>query len=97
MLDPFGREITYVRVSVTDRCDFRCVYCMAEQMTFLPKAELLTLDDVAEILRTIGRPFVFATGYADKAAPMGFDAPIVRKPYNVHQIARAVAGVTGRA
>ncbi|UAL10500.1 HWE histidine kinase domain-containing protein [Caulobacter segnis] len=52
---------------------------------------------VAEILRTIGRPFVFATGYADKAAPMGFDAPIVRKPYNVHQIARAVAGVTGRA
>ncbi len=41
---------------------------------------------VAEILRTIGRPFVFATGYADKAAPMGFDAPIVRKPYNVHQL-----------
>ncbi|WP_297512467.1 HWE histidine kinase domain-containing protein [uncultured Caulobacter sp.] len=52
---------------------------------------------VAEILRGMGRPFVFATGYADKAAPMGFDAPIVRKPYNVHQIARAVAGVTGRA
>ena len=52
---------------------------------------------VAEILRGLGRPFVFATGYADKAAPMGFDAPIVRKPYNVHQIARAVAGVTGRA
>jgi len=51
---------------------------------------------VAELLRTMGRPFVFATGYADKAAPMGFDAPIVRKPYNVHQIARAVAGVTGR-
>lgn len=52
---------------------------------------------VAEILRSMGRPFVFATGYADKAAPMGFDAPIVRKPYNVHQIARAVAGVMGRA
>jgi len=51
---------------------------------------------VAEILRGMGRPFVFATGYADKAAPMGFDAPIVRKPYNVHQIARAVAGVMGR-
>ncbi|HJV43764.1 HWE histidine kinase domain-containing protein [Caulobacter sp.] len=51
---------------------------------------------VAEILRSMGRPFVFATGYADKAAPMGFDAPIVRKPYNVHQIARAVADVTGR-
>ncbi|WP_419319196.1 HWE histidine kinase domain-containing protein [Caulobacter sp. ErkDOM-E] len=51
---------------------------------------------VAEILRGQGRPFVFATGYADKAAPMGFDAPIVRKPYNVHQIARAIADVTGR-
>jgi two-component sensor histidine kinase len=51
---------------------------------------------VAEILRREGRPFVFATGYADKAAPMGFDAPIVRKPYNVHQIARAIASVTGR-
>jgi two-component sensor histidine kinase/PAS domain-containing protein len=51
---------------------------------------------VAEILRSEGRPFVFATGYADKAAPMGFDAPIVRKPYNVHQIARAIADVTGR-
>src|SRR5215203_756700 len=46
MLDPFGREITYVRVSVTDRCDFRCVYCMAEEMTFLPKAELLTLEEL---------------------------------------------------
>ncbi|NNG04052.1 MAG: GTP 3',8-cyclase MoaA, partial [Inquilinus sp.] len=43
LVDPFGRAITYLRVSVTDRCDFRCVYCMAEAMTFLPKAELLTL------------------------------------------------------
>lgn len=51
---------------------------------------------VAEVLRKEGRPFVFATGYADKAAPMGFDAPIVRKPYNVHQIAKALASVTGR-
>lgn len=46
MIDPFGREITYVRVSVTDRCDFRCVYCMAENMTFLPKADLLTLEEL---------------------------------------------------
>ena len=38
LVDPFGRAITYVRVSVTDRCDFRCVYCMAEEMTFLPGA-----------------------------------------------------------
>jgi cyclic pyranopterin phosphate synthase len=46
MVDPFGRTITYLRVSVTDRCDFRCVYCMAEHMTFLPKAELLTLEEL---------------------------------------------------
>ena len=46
MIDPFGREITYLRVSVTDRCDFRCFYCMKEDMTFLPKAELLTLEEL---------------------------------------------------
>jgi cyclic pyranopterin phosphate synthase len=46
MFDPFGRQITYLRVSVTDRCDFRCTYCMAEDMSFLPKAELLTLEEL---------------------------------------------------
>jgi cyclic pyranopterin phosphate synthase len=46
IIDPFGRAITYLRVSVTDRCDFRCVYCMAENMTFLPKAEILTLEEL---------------------------------------------------
>ncbi len=46
MVDPFGRHISYLRVSVTDRCDFRCVYCMAEDMTFLPKADLLTLEEM---------------------------------------------------
>ena len=46
MLDPFGRSITYLRVSVTDRCDFRCVYCMTEDMAFLPKAEVLTLEEL---------------------------------------------------
>ena len=46
LVDPFGRAITYVRVSVTDRCDFRCVYCMSEHMTFLPKAEVLTLEEL---------------------------------------------------
>ena len=46
LVDPFGRAIRYLRVSVTDRCDFRCVYCMAEQMSFLPKAELLTLEEL---------------------------------------------------
>jgi len=46
MIDPFGRAITYLRVSVTDRCDFRCIYCMAENMTFLPKVDLLTLEEL---------------------------------------------------
>ena len=46
LIDPFRRAITYLRVSVTDRCDFRCFYCMAEDMTFLPKAELLTLEEL---------------------------------------------------
>jgi cyclic pyranopterin phosphate synthase len=49
MLDPFGRSITYLRVSVTDRCDLRCVYCMAEDMTFLPKRDLLTLEELDRI------------------------------------------------
>jgi cyclic pyranopterin phosphate synthase len=47
MIDPFGRDaVSYLRVSVTDRCDFRCVYCMAENMTFLPKKDLLTLEEL---------------------------------------------------
>jgi GTP 3',8-cyclase len=46
MIDPFGRAITYLRVSVTDRCDLRCVYCMAEDMEFLPKRDLLTLEEL---------------------------------------------------
>ena len=46
MIDPFGRSVTYLRVSVTDRCDFRCTYCMAEHMTFLPKKDLLTLEEL---------------------------------------------------
>ncbi|WP_404383931.1 GTP 3',8-cyclase MoaA [Caenispirillum salinarum] len=46
LVDPFGRHVTYLRVSVTDRCDLRCTYCMAENMTFLPKRELLTLEEL---------------------------------------------------
>ena len=49
MLDPFGRAITYLRVSVTDRCDFRCVYCMSEHMEFLPRAELLSLAELERV------------------------------------------------
>ncbi len=49
MIDPFGRPISYLRVSVTDRCDFRCVYCMSEDMTFLPKSEILSLEELDRV------------------------------------------------
>ncbi|HEX5513149.1 MAG TPA: GTP 3',8-cyclase MoaA [Gammaproteobacteria bacterium] len=53
LIDRFGRHVNYVRLSVTDRCDFRCVYCMSEQMTFLPRAQVLTLEELA----LLGRAF----------------------------------------
>ena len=52
MIDPFGRPITYLRVSVTDRCDLRCVYCMAEDMKFLPKRDLLSLEELDRLCST---------------------------------------------
>lgn len=52
LIDPFARAISYLRVSVTDRCDFRCVYCMSENMTFLPKKELLTLEELDRMCST---------------------------------------------
>jgi cyclic pyranopterin phosphate synthase len=55
MIDPFGRHITYLRVSVTDRCDFRCVYCMPEHMDFLPRGELLTLEELERLCRAFMR------------------------------------------
>src|SRR4051794_15403821 len=70
LIDPFQRAITYLRVSVTDRCDFRCVYCMSENMSFLPKRDLLTLEEldrlcaafvargVAKLRLTGGEPLV---------------------------------------
>lgn len=54
LVDGFGRTVSYLRLSVTDRCDFRCVYCMAEEMTFLPRAKLLTLEELA----TLSQAFV---------------------------------------
>lgn len=52
LIDRFGRQVRYVRLSVTDRCDFRCVYCMAEEMTFLPRQHILTLEEIAHIGKT---------------------------------------------
>ncbi len=54
LMDSFGRQITYLRISVTDRCDLRCVYCMAEDMTFVPRSQLLTLEEI----NRVGRVFV---------------------------------------
>ena len=53
LIDPFGRAVTYLRISVTDRCDFRCVYCMSENMTFLPKKDLLTLEELEFVLNNL--------------------------------------------
>lgn len=65
LIDPFGRAISYVRVSVTDRCDFRCVYCMSEDMSFLPKKDLLTLEELDRLIgafTTLGTRRVRLTG-----------------------------------
>jgi len=72
LVDPFGREISYLRLSVTDRCDFRCVYCMAEDMTFLPRAQVLTLEESVTIARA------FAELGVDKIRLTGGE-PLIRK------------------
>ena len=72
MIDPFGRHISYLRVSVTDRCDFRCVYCMAEDMTFLPKAEVLSLEELERLCTAFVRRGV-------KKLRMTGGEPLVRK------------------
>ncbi|MBC7521543.1 MAG: GTP 3',8-cyclase MoaA [Sandarakinorhabdus sp.] len=82
LVDPFGRTISYLRVSVTDRCDFRCVYCMAEDMTFLPKAEVLSLEEIDRLasafiargtrkLRLTGGEPLVRRGIIDLVRPLG--------------------------
>ncbi len=70
--DPFGRYVTYLRVSVTDRCDFRCVYCMSENMSFLPKKDLLTLEELDRLCSA------FVTKGVKKLRITGGE-PLVRK------------------
>ncbi len=86
MIDPFGRQISYLRVSVTDRCDLRCVYCMAEDMTFLPKAEVLTLEELDRLCGTF-----IALG-VDKLRLTGGE-PLVRK--NVISLVRSLGARLG--
>ena len=51
LIDSFGRTVNYLRLSVTDRCDFRCVYCMSEEMTFMPRAQILTLEEIYQVAK----------------------------------------------
>lgn len=83
MIDPFGRAITYLRVSVTDRCDFRCVYCMSEDMQFLPKKDLLSLEELERLCD------VFIEKGVRRLRLTGGE-PLVRKNimHLVHQISR---------
>ncbi len=84
IVDPFGREITYLRVSVTDRCDFRCVYCMSENMSFLPKRDLLTLEELERVCRTFVRMGV-------RKLRLTGGEPLVRR--NVMQLIRNLGGL----
>ena len=86
LVDPFGRAVDYIRISVTDRCDFRCVYCMAEEMTFLPKKDLLTLEELEQVCRTfmsMGTRRIRLTG----------GEPLVRR--NIIQLIRNLGAVGG--
>ncbi len=82
MIDPFGRTISYLRVSVTDRCDFRCVYCMAENMTFLPKAEILTLEELDRLCSAF-------VGLGVRKLRLTGGEPLVRK--NIMELIRSLS------
>jgi cyclic pyranopterin phosphate synthase len=86
MQDSFGRSITYLRVSVTDRCDFRCVYCMSEHMSFLPKAEVLSLEELERLC------LVFVDKGVDRLRITGGE-PLVRK--NVMRLFERLGGRIG--
>ena len=83
LTDRFGRTVNYVRLSVTDRCDFRCVYCMAEDMTFLPRPQVLTLEEIARVART------FMTLGTEKVRLAGGE-PLVRR--NILELVREIGG-----
>lgn len=86
LIDHFNRQVTYVRISVTDRCDFRCVYCMSEDMTFLPRAEILSLEELLQVARAfveLGVTKIRLTG----------GEPLVRQ--NVLWLARRIGRLPG--
>ena len=87
MIDPFGRRISYLRVSVTDRCDLRCVYCMAEDMTFLPKAEVLSLEELERLCGAF-------IGLGVERLRLTGGEPLVRK--NVMSLVRSLGSRVGK-
>ena len=87
MIDPFGRRISYLRVSVTDRCDLRCVYCMAEDMTFLPKAEILSLEELDRLCGAF-------IGLGVERIRLTGGEPLVRK--NVMSLVRSLGSRVGK-
>ena len=86
LVDRFNREVTYLRLSVTDRCDFRCVYCMAEEMTFLPREQVLSLEELA----LLGRAFV---SLGVKKIRLTGGEPLVR--HNVMRLVRELGELRG--
>jgi len=86
LIDRFGRRVTYLRISVTDRCDFRCVYCMSEKMRFLPRDEVLRLEEIAAIARA------FAEMGVSKIRVTGGE-PLVR--HNVASLLRELGRLPG--
>ena len=84
LVDNFGRQVTYVRLSVTDRCDFRCVYCMSESMTFLPKESILSLEEIGRIAQ------VFSELGVEKIRLTGGE-PLVRR--DVIQVIDYIGGL----
>ena len=87
MIDPFGRRISYLRVSVTDRCDLRCVYCMAEDMAFLPKAEVLSLEELDRLCGAF-------IGLGVERIRLTGGEPLVRK--NILSLVRSLGGRVGK-
>ncbi len=85
LIDPFGRRVTYLRISVTDRCDLRCRYCMAETMTFLPRAEILSFDEIDDIASAFVR-------HGTRRLRLTGGEPLVRRGFVdlVHRLARHV-------
>jgi len=86
LIDRFGRQVNYLRISVTDRCDFRCVYCMEEEMTFVPRAKLLTLEELSSISRAF-------TELGVKKIRISGGEPLVRR--NVHKLFQDLGQLPG--